>query len=230
MNDWSDIGEKLKECREAQDLSLEDVAHKTRIPVPSLKAIEANYYDIFPSPAYTKSFVQQYAEYLDFDADEWLDNFQTGNVLANSEGIEYLDEPDKKTAKVPAAPKRQSATQSIPSESLVQPLLILLITGGLIAAGFWGFLVIEKRLNSEKPPPPLKPESGTSLVPEAGDTPRPPIDFSPDSDLNQPEPEPEPPSIIPPEEPPPPPPPRAIIVEDDEEVPTPLTPNPITGD
>jgi len=225
MSDWSDIGEKLKESREAQNLSLQDVAHKTRIPVPSLKAIEANYYSVFPSPTYAKSFVQQYADYLDFDADEWLDNFQTGNVLANSDSIEYLDQPGKKTSKVATAPKRQSSTQNIPQESLGQPLLLLFITGGLIAAGLWGFQIIEKRLNPEKPISPVQTEKEATPSPLGVETPRAPINPSPG-----------PGTIPPPSELPiivfsqENPAPRAIIVEDDEQAPAPLTPDPIAGD
>lgn len=225
MSDWSDIGEKLKESREARNLSLEDVAHKTRIPVPSLKAIEANSYSAFPSPAYAKSFVQQYADYLEFDADGWLDNFQTGNVLANSDGLKYLNEPNKKTSKVPPTPKRQSSPQNIPRESLGQPLLLLVMTGGFIAAGLWGFLIVEKRLNPGKSSPPAQTEKKTAPVlpivekpPHPNDPSPNPVITPPPSDL---------PTIVFSEEVPPP---RAIIVEDDDGQPTSLTPGPIAGD
>ncbi|YCM45632.1 helix-turn-helix domain-containing protein [Verrucomicrobiaceae bacterium 227] len=227
MNDWSDIGEKLKEARESRGLSLQDVAHSTRIPVPSLKAIEANCYSVFPSPAYAKSFVHQYADFLEFDADEWLENFKTGNVLANSDGIEYLDESKPKPTRSPASTKRPSSSQNLPRESLGQPLLILSITAILIAAGLWGFMKIDQRLNTGHSEPPAQTSKKENPEPVVIETPRPAIDLSPD-----PEPAPAPtepgqtPAFVISDEMPPP---RAIIVEDDERS-APLTPSQIAGD
>lgn len=225
MNDWSDIGEKLKEAREARGLLLEDIAHQTRIPVASLRAIEANCYSVLPGPAYAKSFVQQYAGYLNYDASEWLQNFQIGNTLANSANFEYLDEPVQKGAREPYPAKKSSSPQDIPRESLGQPLLMLLITGGLIAAAIWGYSVIEKQLDAEKPSPTIAtdkeiipPKTVVGATQPVENPASEPAHETQASGL---------PTIVISEEPPPP---RAIIVEDDEEAPGPLTHTPIAGD
>jgi len=97
MSEWTDIGERLKEAREKKELTLEDVSHQIRIPTSTLKAIEENDYSSFPSPAYAKSFLSQYSEYLAINADDWLDCFETGNVLAHSENRDYLV-PDRSEA------------------------------------------------------------------------------------------------------------------------------------
>lgn len=160
MNDWSDIGEQLQEAREKRGLSPQDVAHETRIPLRTITALEANDYSTFSSPAYTKSFLQQYSDFLLIDADDMLENFDTGNVLVQSDGIEYLDQEKISKPQRSAAPRRIHSHQVQPSSpSLAQPLLILLITGGLIAGGIWGFFAVEKRLNAD-------PERVTDASPE----------------------------------------------------------------
>ena len=236
MNDWSDIGEQLQKEREKRDLSLQDVAHEIRIPTGTLRALEENDYSTFSSPAYTKSFLQQYSDYLQIDAHDLLDNFQTGNVLVQSDRIEYLDQK-KSSSSHRSAPVRRNASQPVEtSVSLAQPLLILLITGGLIAGGIWGFFAVEKRLDSNpepvtrKPPEeekekPTEPSPTVKNPPEARPLPvddaRPPKEISggntrtiASTDTNNGQNEPAPTIFVFPEDKPPP---RAVIVEEDEE-------------
>ena len=91
MSDWSDIGNALRAEREALGSSLKDVSHRTRIPVQTLHELEENDYSSFPSRAYAKSFLAQYSQHLGVDADEWLDQFDTGNVLDNLDSYAYLN-------------------------------------------------------------------------------------------------------------------------------------------
>ncbi len=233
MNDWSDIGEQLQEAREKRDLSLQDVAHETRIPLATLRALEENDYSTFSSPAYTKSFLQQYSDYLQIDAHDLLENFQTGNVLVQSDGIEYLDQ-NKPSPSPRGAPVRRSASQPIESSiNLTQPLLILLITGGLIASGIWGFFAVEKQVKSDPAPvtqtktekeneePDPKVTNPPEVTPLPADGIRPPKDVLggntgtiASTDPNNGQIETTPPVYIFPEDDLPP---RAIIVEEDEE-------------
>lgn len=224
MNKWSNIGEKLKEAREARGLLLEDISHQTRIPLALLRAIEADCYSALPSPAYAKSFVLQYAGYLNYDASDWIRNFQIGNTLRNSDNFEYLNEPIQKGAGRSYSAKKSSSSQNIPREPLGQPLLMLLITGGLIAAAIWGYSVIEKQLEAEKPSPSIatEKENSDAVFSGASQLSENPFPESSLGDRAQ-----ELPMIVVSEEPPPP---RAIIVEEDEESPMPLTHNPIAGD
>ena len=112
MSEWTDIGEKLKGTREKRDLSLGDVSHEMRIPIGTLRALEENDYSGFPTPTYAKSFLSQYSDYLQIDADDWLDCFEIGNVLVHSENLDYLvpDNPEPRQAvhSRPAKPKKFS--------------------------------------------------------------------------------------------------------------------------
>jgi cytoskeletal protein RodZ len=63
----SSIGGILKNAREEQGLSLDDISTSTRIKVKYLAAIESNNFDALPSPVQKKGFVRSYARALDLD-------------------------------------------------------------------------------------------------------------------------------------------------------------------
>lgn len=56
-----DIGKRLKQAREMQGFTLEDIAAQTRIPRKYLLAIENGQFDLLPSPIYVRSYVRSYA-------------------------------------------------------------------------------------------------------------------------------------------------------------------------
>ena len=60
-------GEKLREAREAQGLSLAEIAARTRVPVRQLEAIEADNYAALPSITYSVGFAKAYARAVDLD-------------------------------------------------------------------------------------------------------------------------------------------------------------------
>ena len=66
----SSIGEKLRQERLRQNLSLAQVANETRIDRRFLEAIEAEEWSRLPSKFYIKSFVRQYASALGVDVSE----------------------------------------------------------------------------------------------------------------------------------------------------------------
>lgn len=60
-------GEKLREAREAQGLSLAEIAARTRVPIRHLQAIEAADYAGLPSPTYAVGFAKAYARAVGVD-------------------------------------------------------------------------------------------------------------------------------------------------------------------
>ena len=71
------IGQKLKQSREAQDLTLEKASEATRIRAPYLQALEADDLSAMPSPVQARGFLRNYAEYLGLDLDQLLDELRT---------------------------------------------------------------------------------------------------------------------------------------------------------
>ena len=64
------VGERLKDAREMQKLSLEDVAAQTRIPLRHLANIETAEWDSLPAPTYTIGFAKNYAGVVGLDRTE----------------------------------------------------------------------------------------------------------------------------------------------------------------
>ena len=61
------FGNLLRTKREQLGLSLQDVAHKTRIPVASLIALEEEDYDAVGSHVYSSGFLRLYCTFLGLD-------------------------------------------------------------------------------------------------------------------------------------------------------------------
>ncbi|MCW3846610.1 DUF4115 domain-containing protein [Sphingomonas sp. LB-2] len=61
------VGEKLRAAREAQGVSLADIAANTRIPQRHLEAIEKSNYASLPSITYALGFAKAYARAVDVD-------------------------------------------------------------------------------------------------------------------------------------------------------------------
>ena len=73
--DYSELGAYLKEERERQELSLDDIQQKTKISVSSLEAIEEGRVNDLPHPVYAKGFIKNYAQCLGLNADELAGTF-----------------------------------------------------------------------------------------------------------------------------------------------------------
>lgn len=61
------VGERLRVAREAKNLSLDDVARQTRIPVRHLEHIEKGEWDALPAITYSVGFARSYANTVDLD-------------------------------------------------------------------------------------------------------------------------------------------------------------------
>src|SRR3546814_17604860 len=64
------IGERLRKAREACDMSLEDVANRTRIPIRHLQHIENGEWDALPAPNYSIGFARSYANVVGLNGSE----------------------------------------------------------------------------------------------------------------------------------------------------------------
>jgi transcriptional regulator with XRE-family HTH domain len=83
------VGERLRVAREAKNLSLDDVARQTRIPVRHLEHIEREEWDSLPAITYSVGFARSYANTVDLDGAQigaevrqQLGGIRTGNAAA----------------------------------------------------------------------------------------------------------------------------------------------------
>lgn len=68
----SNVGQTLREAREAQNLSLYDIEDKTKIQKRYLEAIENERFDVLPGHFYTRAFIRTYADALGVDSEPLL--------------------------------------------------------------------------------------------------------------------------------------------------------------
>jgi cytoskeleton protein RodZ len=66
------IGTQLRQAREEQSLNLDQVAQETHIRMRYLEALEADQFDLLPSPAQVRGFLRIYCDYLKLDSRELL--------------------------------------------------------------------------------------------------------------------------------------------------------------
>ena len=99
------VGQVLREAREASGRSLAQVARETHMREHYLRAIESGEFDLLPSQVQTRGFIRAYAEYLKLD-------------VADLPPIndEYDPLPDSPTEDAPQPPK------SVESEEIFQAI------------------------------------------------------------------------------------------------------------
>lgn len=91
------IGQKLGETRREKGLTVNDVAHVTRIHPNMILNIEEDDFSKFPSVAYAKSFLRKYSDYLGVDLSTSMDHLNSGTTVRLSDN-ELMGEM-KKTIK-----------------------------------------------------------------------------------------------------------------------------------
>ena len=79
------IGQRLKKAREYRNLSLEKAADATHIRSVYLRALEADDFSTMPSPVQARGFLRNYAQYLNLDLDQIVNELRAANQGANSE-------------------------------------------------------------------------------------------------------------------------------------------------
>jgi cytoskeletal protein RodZ len=88
---YSSVGHQLKAERLARDLTLQDVAHKTRIPVARLQNLEEDNLAAFGSVSYAKNFLKEYGRFLNVDVTGTVESLPPP-VLGGTDNYRYLTE------------------------------------------------------------------------------------------------------------------------------------------
>src|SRR5665648_389150 len=89
FNQMKDIGNFLRESREAKGISLIEVEKDLKIRKKYLQALEEGNVDVIPSKTYIVGYLRNYSKYLDIDED----NIIFEGILF--EGEEYFWETDQ---------------------------------------------------------------------------------------------------------------------------------------
>lgn len=94
-----EAGERLRAAREAQGLSLADIAARTRVPIRHLQAIESGDYSEMPTPTYAIGFAKAYARAVGEDEVTIARDVRARTASISAERQEYqpyeLDDPTR---------------------------------------------------------------------------------------------------------------------------------------
>ena len=126
------LGQKLKQAREQQGLSLADVSHKTRIPVPRLQDLEDDNYNTFGSLTYARSFLQTYAGFVGVDANPVTDHMNP-TPLGGARDYRYLT--DSLGRWIGVKPDRSLMPDARPVRSSRASAVVIAVVGVVLIGG-----------------------------------------------------------------------------------------------
>lgn len=72
----STVAEQLREAREAQNLTVYQVAEISKIRTDHIRALDEGNYDVFSAPVYIRGFVRTYATILKLDVPKIMESLQ----------------------------------------------------------------------------------------------------------------------------------------------------------
>ncbi|CQR47629.1 Cytoskeleton protein RodZ [Paraliobacillus sp. PM-2] len=161
-----EIGMRLKEAREAKNLSIEDIEKMTKIQSRYLKAIEKGEFSLLPGTFYTRAFIKEYAIALGLNASELLEEYS--HELPSME-----EDPTIEYTRVQRSKKTSNLSQK---RSPIFSLLPTIITGILIVGVAFIIYLISSDFFSnddkENTEPPSSEQNGgdeVTLPPESED-------------------------------------------------------------
>ena len=171
------FGDWLRRQRELREISLRDIADRTKISLRYLEAMEADRFELLPAPIFAKGFLREYARYVGLSPDDVVNHYLSVNHP------EELADP-KEDTKVRARPKAvdpgQPPVRRNWSWGLLLALagLILLILVAL-AAWFADRRHEDPRNVSQAPPMAAPPPVQVATPPAAPAKPTPPPPSAP---------------------------------------------------
>lgn len=139
------IGQKLKEKREENSLSIEEVAEDLKMRPSQITSIEEGRKEDFKDVFYLKYFIRDYAKYLGLDSDKILDEFneylfdETSKIPIDI--INQAKKEKKENTEELSSPYTSKIKQKIKIPKLIIGLIlviILIIVGYIIISNYKG--------------------------------------------------------------------------------------------
>lgn len=121
----TELGNRLKEAREAKGLSLEDLQELTKIQKRYLIGIEEGNYSMMPGKFYVRAFIKQYCEAVGVDSEEIFEQYKS-------------EVPSVYSEELPEQLSRVQSRKTIPAgdskvvEMLPKILAVVLVIGAAV--------------------------------------------------------------------------------------------------
>ena len=158
------VGYTLRQERERQNLSIEDIEQGTSIRALYIEAIENGEYDKLPGNVYTKGFIKNYAKFLELDADAMVKEFMAdiAELSATPQTPATEETPEKKPEPKPVKQEKKPLGYSIQEKNRSKSGMLIIAAVVLIAAiagGAWSWLSSSggEVAKVDTPPPQVEP-------------------------------------------------------------------------
>jgi transcriptional regulator with XRE-family HTH domain len=161
------FGEWLRRQREMREISLRDIAERTKISLRYLEAMEEDRFDTLPAPIFAKGFLREYARYVGLSPDEVVNHYLS---VQKPDDMEEGGKEETRSGRERAR-KTRSWTWG----------LFLLLAGALLLAlvAFFAWSSQRRRDDSSTQPPPPPIAAPPAAVAPAASSPPPVAPSSP---------------------------------------------------
>jgi cytoskeleton protein RodZ len=168
------FGEQLRQARESQNITLQEIAATTKISSRSLQALESEQFDQLPGGIFNKGFVRAYARYVGLDEEKMLAAYlEVAKHDASSDTDMVTVSNQIAAARKPAEESRIGGTTLMG----VLAVIVALVLGGLWYREHRREVREQAAIQNAQPPAPVKaapqpaapaPQPVPSDVPVAG--------------------------------------------------------------
>jgi len=131
----SSVGETLRRERLRKDLGLEQISRETKIPARLLEAIESDRFELLPGGVFAKSFVRQYARFLDLDEEELAGEVEKA-IHSAGDLPSFTGAPSRPAFRVPRVVDWEGSGRS---NSSVLPALALVVAVMLVCSAVYAW-------------------------------------------------------------------------------------------
>ena len=173
-------GQRLSKARLAKGLSVDDVAHVTKLRPDKVLALEHDDYSRFPNNAYVKGFLQIYGRFLDVDVRAALSELENPSPVSISD-YQYLNSaPEKEPERI--SMRRKSGRPPL------APLVVFLILCVVVSGGGYLYLNTQRLGNLDQIPAADSAKDSTGTIPTPGLLVKPVVDSPADAPSPAPDP------------------------------------------
>jgi cytoskeletal protein RodZ len=125
------FGDWLRRQREMREISLRDIADRTKISLRYLQAMEDDRFDLLPAPIFAKGFLREYARYVGLNPDEVVNHYLS---------VQQKGTPEEEGVRKDSTLAGQRPNRPKPVRNWTYGLFLLLAVLaliGLVAALYW---------------------------------------------------------------------------------------------
>ncbi|WP_027963252.1 helix-turn-helix domain-containing protein [Halalkalibacillus halophilus] len=125
------LGERLYEARVEKKLTIDEIAKETKIQPRYLQALEANDWTQMPGNFYVRAFVREYAEAVDLNGEELLEDHKEELPSVQSQGYQYVS---------PSRKNKKSSKSSSQVFAFMPKLFVFLLIVGIVFAIWYSYV------------------------------------------------------------------------------------------